>query len=178
MHNKIFVSDGAVAVVGGRNIGDDYFGLSTEANFRDLDVAAAGPIVRDIAAGFDGFWNNDWAYPVAALVERQATPADLEKLRTALRPRSMWTRPFPLDDDIADLKARSTAVSGWKAPGRFVADDSSSLTRVNAAVCRCLVEQMAAAEREILIESAYFVQRKPGVEAARRVATAAFASAC
>ncbi len=173
MHNKIFVSDGAVAVVGGRNIGDDYFGLSPEANFRDLDVAAAGPIVREIAAGFDNFWNSDWAYPVAALVERQATPADLEKLRTALRAAlDVDHSPFPLDGDIADLKAPLDELVSrlvW-APGQVVADDSSTLTRgERGSVADALVEQMAAAEREILIESAYFVQRKPGVEAARRV---------
>ncbi len=173
MHNKIFVSDGAVAVVGGRNIGDDYFGLSTEANFRDLDVAAAGPIVRKIAAGFDGFWNSDWAYPVAALVERQATPADLEKLRTALRAAlDADPGPWPLDDGIADLRAPLDELVSrlvW-APGQVVADDPSTLTRgERGSVALALVEQMAAAEREILIESAYFVQRKPGVEAAQRV---------
>ena len=173
MHNKIFVSDGAVAVVGGRNIGDDYFGLSPEANFRDLDVATAGPIVREIAAGFDGFWNSDWAYPVAALVERQATPADLEKLRTALRAAlEVDPGPWPLDHDIADLRAPLDELVSrlvW-APGQVVADDPSTLTRgERGSVAVALVEQMAAAEREILIESAYFVQRKPGVEAARRV---------
>jgi len=159
--------------IAGRNIGDDYFGLSHEANFRDLDVAAAGPIVPQIAAGFDGFWNSDWAYPVAALVERQATPADLEKLRTALRAAlEVDPGPWPLDHDIADLRAPLDELVSrlvW-APGQVVADDPSTLTRgERGSVAVALVEQMAAAEREILIESAYFVQRKPGVEAARRV---------
>ena len=173
MHNKILVSDGAVAVLGGRNIGDDYFGLSHEANFRDLDVAAAGPIVPQIAAGFDGFWNSDWAYPVSSLVEHQATPADLEKLRTGLA-AALAANPDPwqLDSQLADPRARlddlvSTMV--W-APGQVVANDPATLTSgERGRVADALIEQMAAAEREILIESAYFVQRKPGVEAAGRV---------
>ncbi len=172
-HNKIFVADGAVGILGGRNIGDDYFGLSAEANFRDLDVAAVGPVVREIAKGFDGYWNSDWAYPIAALVDRQAGPADLERLRAGVR-ATLDARPcpYPLDSHAAGLRTwLEGLVSGlvW-APGQVVADDPSTLTRgERGSVAVALVEQMAAAEREILIESAYFVQRKPGVEAARRV---------
>jgi cardiolipin synthase C len=61
MHNKILVADNAVAIVGGRNIGNHYFEVATDANFRDLDIAAAGPVVRDISGVFDYFWNSDWA---------------------------------------------------------------------------------------------------------------------
>jgi len=53
MHNKTMILDNAVAIVGGRNIGDHYFDVSTDANFRDLDIAAAGPVVRDISGVFD-----------------------------------------------------------------------------------------------------------------------------
>ena len=60
MHNKIMVIDNAVAIVGGRNIGNHYFSVATDANFRDLDIAAAGPVVREISGVFDHFWNGDW----------------------------------------------------------------------------------------------------------------------
>ena len=53
------VMDNAVTIVGGRNIGNHYFGVDTHANFRDLDVAAAGPAVRETSSVFDYFWNGD-----------------------------------------------------------------------------------------------------------------------
>jgi putative cardiolipin synthase len=173
MHNKILIADSAVAVVGGRNIGDDYFGLSPEADFRDLDVAAAGPIARDIAAGFDGFWNSDWAWPISSLVKKQATAADLGALRSSVRERlAASPYPYPHDDDVAALKGRlGELVSNlvW-APGEVLADDPNELTSGERGdLGNALAERMNAAEREILIESAYFVQRKPAVEAARRV---------
>jgi putative cardiolipin synthase len=77
MHNKLVVVDNAFAIVGGRNIGDHYFGVQTEANFRDLDIAAAGPIVREVSGVFDRFWNGDWSYPISTLVDRTYTEADL-----------------------------------------------------------------------------------------------------
>ena len=73
MHNKLMVMDNAVAIVGGRNIGDHYFDVATDANFRDLDIAAAGPVVRDTSDVFDHFWNGDWAVPISALVKRPPT---------------------------------------------------------------------------------------------------------
>jgi putative cardiolipin synthase len=64
MHNKILVADNAVAIVGGRNIGNHYFGVATDANFRDLDIAAAGPVVRNVSTVFDYFWDSDWAVTI------------------------------------------------------------------------------------------------------------------
>ena len=46
MHNKAFIADNSVAIVGGRNIGDEYFGASTDANFYDMDIITVGPIAR------------------------------------------------------------------------------------------------------------------------------------
>jgi putative cardiolipin synthase len=84
MHNKLFVMDNAVGIVGGRNIADVYFGVSTDHNYRDLDVMNAGPIVNDLSASFDMFWNSEWALPVAAVVEERATEKDLRALRKRL----------------------------------------------------------------------------------------------
>ena len=70
MHNKLLVMDNAVGIVGGRNIADVYFGVAKDHNYRDLDVLTTGPIVREISASFDLFWNSDWAIPVGADGER------------------------------------------------------------------------------------------------------------
>jgi putative cardiolipin synthase len=77
MHNKLFIADSAMGIAGGRNLGDAYFGTDEKSNFVDLDVLAAGRVVRDMSASFDRFWNDELAYPVQKLV----SAADLEALR-------------------------------------------------------------------------------------------------
>ena len=78
MHNKIFVADNAVAITGGRNLGETYFGQSEGTNFVDIDVLAAGRIARDLSSSFDQYWNNPLAYPVQSLM----SVTDIEALKT------------------------------------------------------------------------------------------------
>lgn len=59
MHNKMLVADNSAAIVGGRNIGNHYFGVNPNTNFRDLDIVAAGPVVREISSVFDHFWASE-----------------------------------------------------------------------------------------------------------------------
>jgi putative cardiolipin synthase len=67
MHNKLFVADNEIALVGGRNIGDEYFQVGGEFEFGDYDVFAAGPIVRKLSAAFDTYWNSSIAIPIEAI---------------------------------------------------------------------------------------------------------------
>ena len=84
MHNKLFAADEFAAIVGGRNIGDEYFDLKSQLNFRDLDVLAVGQVATEACGSFDEYWNSDWAVPAAAILDRAPAPADLESLRTVL----------------------------------------------------------------------------------------------
>lgn len=85
MHNKIFLADGAAAVLGGRNIGDDYFGVDRRQNFRDLDVLAVGSAARQAGRAYDLYWESPGAVPIAVLRKgRSASPAELEALRSRL----------------------------------------------------------------------------------------------
>lgn len=81
MHNKSFVVDNQVAIVGGRNIGDDYFDANPQFEFGDLDFVAIGPVVEQVSAAFDVFWNSDHAYPAAAIVGSEEDLDALPKLR-------------------------------------------------------------------------------------------------
>src|SRR5450755_2247631 len=80
MHNKLFVADDALAITGGRNIGDQYFTLDPRSNFVDLDVVAAGAIVPQLSASFDQFWNSKYAIPIASV----ASSVDAETAGTPL----------------------------------------------------------------------------------------------
>ena len=68
MHNKLFIADNAMAVMGGRNLGDEYFDASNSGNFVDIDVLTAGSVVQGLSQSFDSYWNNPRAYPVQTLV--------------------------------------------------------------------------------------------------------------
>jgi len=67
MHNKQMVVDGQWGIIGGRNLGNPYFGLSKKYNNRDLDLLITGAVLREMAAGFDEYWNADAAYPGEAM---------------------------------------------------------------------------------------------------------------
>ena len=105
MHNKIFVADNAVAITGGRNLGETYFGQGEGTNFIDADVLAAGRIVRELSRSFDLYWNNPLAYPVESLM----TAAQLEAMKApaAARPAG---RAKP-------ASAEATATAGGNANG-------------------------------------------------------------
>lgn len=77
MHNKLFIADNAWGIAGGRNLGDAYFGGDGESAFVDLDVLAAGAVVRQMSSSFDRYWNDELAYPVQTLLSK----ADLDRLQ-------------------------------------------------------------------------------------------------
>ncbi len=80
MHNKSFTADGEVTIVGGRNIGDEYFGASTSGiTFTDLDVMVRGPAVAAVSDDFERYWNSESACQIGRLVPR-AKPADVASL--------------------------------------------------------------------------------------------------
>src|SRR5262249_9150095 len=66
--HQSFTADNQATIVGGRNIGNEYFGAGSEAAFVDLDVIAVGPVVQEVSQAFDLYWNSPSAYPLAGLV--------------------------------------------------------------------------------------------------------------
>jgi putative cardiolipin synthase len=170
MHNKVMIADGAVAVIGGRNIGDHYFGVNTEANFRDLDVAAVGPIVAEASASFDTYWNSDWAYPIDALHNKQLDPERIAKLERETR-ESIHEYPYPIEEDtkqLIDDIGRIADTFVW-AKASVIADDPAELTDGRGDVKDALAARIRETKHELLIESAYFVPGSGAIETARQM---------
>nr|WP_233626122.1 MULTISPECIES: phospholipase D family protein [unclassified Delftia] len=111
MHNKLFIADNAMGVIGGRNLGDAYFDADSASNFVDLDVLAAGPVVNDLSRSFDSYWNNQRAYPVQSLISLK----ELKQLRER----------FAGDDDQAQEEDPTPAVP----PKETKADDQAAEQR-------------------------------------------------
>lgn len=86
MHNKQFIADNAMGITGGRNLGNVYFGQGAdEANFVDLDVLAAGPVVKAMSASFDRYWNNPRSVPVQAVISLKALDRQREQVGEPLQ---------------------------------------------------------------------------------------------
>ncbi|WP_296712817.1 phospholipase D family protein [Rhodoblastus sp.] len=162
MHNKLMIADNAAAIVGGRNIGDIYYGVNTAANFRDLDVLAAGPVVRDLSRVFDQYWNSRSTVPIAALVDRVYGAADLDAILVRLREEiAVVDYPYPIDQDLDELAARGAELRDdlvW-APGRIIADDPDTVTHSEESddVVEFIRGRVAQLKEELLAESPYFV---------------------
>lgn len=79
MHNKSFTADNQATIIGGRNVGDEYFGATQDVLFSDLDVLAVGNVVQDVSDDFDRYWNSDSAYPARTLLP-DPEPGELKRL--------------------------------------------------------------------------------------------------
>jgi len=172
MHNKSFTVDNQVTIIGGRNIAAEYFAAREDVNFGDADVAAVGPVVRDVSNMFDTYWNSRGAAPVEAFAKMPEDPAaELDRLRaridaviaeireskyaaaftetlktvTSVQPEDFVWAPYELAYDSPDKTDKK------------LAEEAENITTTLAAA-------IARAEQELVIVSPYFVPLKSGIE--------------
>ncbi len=132
MHNKLFVADNAIAVTGGRNIGDEYFQASTELEFGDFDLAVAGPMVRDLSRTFDIFWNDRLAIPVEAQPLGNPSPTDLDAARAALAGHkaksatSVYVATLAKGDPVAEMLSGKRPLVWAKSTLAYDSPDKAS----------------------------------------------------
>ncbi len=170
MHNKTIIADNALAIIGGRNIGDEYFALDEQTNFRDLDIAAAGPIVRQISKVYDHFWNGKWAVPITALTKRTYAKDDLMRVQKAMKKKvGKLNFPYPLNQNIKALTKDIGHIRDsfiW-AKGLYVWDDPDMM-HVEAddqkdTMIQKLGVRSHSIKKSLYMESAYFVPRPSGI---------------
>ncbi|CAG9249667.1 Phospholipase [Burkholderia diffusa] len=172
MHNKAMIADNQIAIVGGRNLGDEYFSASPTLQFRDLDVLAAGPVTNDISTSFDDYWASASSYPLRVLNHQKFDPKDLDAMRDELRDH--WRKnadPYnakPLNaTPLAQQIARDELELVW-APAEFKVDAPDKVMRPSGAYVsppmQRLVELTRDAQQEFLAFSPYFVPHDAGVK--------------
>ncbi|KVD23792.1 phospholipase D family protein [Burkholderia ubonensis] len=172
MHNKAMIADNQIAIVGGRNLGDEYFSASPTLQFRDLDVLAAGPVTHDISASFDAYWASGSSYPLRVLNHQTFDPKELDAMRDELR--AHWrenAEPYnakPLNaTPLAQQIARGELGLVW-APAEFEADAPDKVAQPTddyvSPPMRRLAELIRAAQHEFLAFSPYFVPHDEGVK--------------
>ncbi|MGB0134842.1 phospholipase D family protein [Dokdonella sp.] len=180
MHNKSWIVDNRIAMVGGRNLGDEYFGASEATNFVDLDLFMAGPIVPEVSASFDRFWNSPSNYPVAQLDPSGTDVAALKRLRVSLDQSVELLKTSPYKNVLIENPAvqdilRDGTRLNWTADWQFVSDDPLKAQLEpgqRSAVLAVLLPALLAVQSELRLISPYFVPGKQGtlelVKIARR----------
>lgn len=122
MHNKSFTADNQATVVGGRNVGDEYFGAEVDTLFVDLDVLAIGPVVQVVSEDFDRYWASGSSYPLALLLDAaDATPPPPKDLQNLPDRTRQYLDAVARSSFVAELLAGRLPLH-W-APVEFVSDD-------------------------------------------------------
>ncbi|NOR56589.1 MAG: hypothetical protein GQ531_10345 [Sulfurovum sp.] len=174
MHNKTFIMDNTMVIVGGRNIGNHYFGVDDKMNFRDLDIAAAGPIVRDVSKVFDYFWNGSWSVPIEALEDKRITQADIKKSRAFMKKKiEQDFYPYPIESDSSKMEHELNKIRKkmiW-AKGTFVWDDPVQMRlppeEQRNTMIQKLHTKLKTVKHTLDIESPYFIPRTRGTKRLR-----------
>jgi putative cardiolipin synthase len=177
MHNKLFIADGAMAVIGGRNIANEYFLRSTSENFVDVDAFTVGFIVPPLAALFDRYWNGNPVYPLKAVTHSDLPP---DVLRAKFEE---WTGPArtpppaelppndilgygPIADDL-DLGRLGLI---WGDAYVFADhpdkpfDSEAGADLLETSVTYNVFEAIRSAKQEVLASSPYFVPGPTSME--------------
>lgn len=171
MHNKAFIVDNAIAIVGGRNIGNNYFGVDAAANFRDLDLAAVGPLVQDVSRSFDQYWNSEFAVPISAIVDERLTEQEFQekKERVYRWVEDVKDYPYPIDTTSDVVMERLEAFRGdfiW-APARALYDEPDKLETKEEEVADHLIQLAEDKDHDVMSEAAYVIPGPEGIERAR-----------
>ena len=180
MHNKLFVADGAMAVVGGRNLADEYFFRGVRGNFIDFDLLLGGPVVTQLSGWFDLYWNSQPAYPVQDITRASGRPEQTPKeLRDRFDQATAGDTVYdtPKDNDIFGAPALSHSLAQHRvslipAESNAFADSPNKVDPANHSIAiddtlthRFLLE-LSDARSEANLFSPYFI---PGPDALARI---------
>ncbi|WCR10857.1 phospholipase D family protein [Paracoccus stylophorae] len=158
MHNKAFIVDGAAAIVGGRNIGDEYFAVGDVPGYLDLDVLGVGKVVADTVEVFDEYWNSQ---PVLALEQVVAGQGDIGALDRAM---ANLPAASELEGTAAERLRQGQAVLEW-TDVQVIADDPAKgvgrVERSGLMIAR-LGQILRKVDRNLDLISAYFVPGRTG----------------
>jgi putative cardiolipin synthase len=159
MHNKQMIADNRAAIIGGRNVGDEYFGLNAGFNFHDLDVLGVGPVAREASAVFDRYWNSDWVRgiprenafglaPERSAAEEAAFAALMSdpRAREELAGKHSWA---------AEMDSLATTLLAGRSAVHTDSPSRAETTRNH--MPEAFRALLRSAQREVLITNAYII---------------------
>lgn len=178
MHNKSFTVDNQASIVGGRNIGDEYFSVAQGMQFADMDVLLAGAVVADLSKDFDRYWASNSAFPAEQIIGKP-TAADLSALRSTLDELAaseigLHFKELADDVPIAALPLEAPASLEWVKAELFSDDPSKGVGEIprKKLLVTGLSRALGETQRSLDVATAYFVPGKFGVGYLSRICKA------
>jgi len=171
MHNKAMVVDGRLAIVGGRNLADEYFGLHAGYNFRDLELLVGGLVVRDISLAFDRYWNSRWSVPIERVAHLSHRHVTLEQfLRVAEESQHLHTErpPSQRRDEWLKLAASAHGTVATLFADEPPDENPAAAESAPVQLAEGLIALFDSAREEIIIASANLIPTRELEEAVRR----------
>ena len=181
MHNKTFIVDNKVAIIGGRNMADEYFDYDHRYNYRDRDLLLLGPVVSPMSDGFETFWNDSRAVPVAELLKRRKTGLAQERVQTIYAQMHEYAgNPRNFSPEIRSvllaLPGRFPALADsliW-SEARFIGDQPGKNKGTQGfsgggETTRELIGILQSAKRSVTIQSPYLVMPEGGLALFKRL---------
>ncbi len=186
MHNKLFIADGAMAVAGGRNIGNQYFTRTAGPNFIDLDTFVTGALLPRLGQLFDQYWNSEYVVPLQAIVKSDASREELQaQFEQLTGPDGTPPPPRPAPNDLLGYAPMVEELDRGKlgliwARGEAYADSPDRVVGKTASyggvplldvdsVRYNVLEQIRRARSEVGITSPYLIPGKGGLEVMQEV---------
>ena len=162
MHNKAWIVDGRLAIVGGRNIGDEYFDAAEETNFHDMDVMTIGPVVAQAEQVFDDYWNSSVALPLDRLSPLTDPASALARVTPGLHAAAAEAKARPYLKRLVEhlsLLDPGTEHPDWIHTARIIADPPGKALGRDGGnwLTHELLPVLEQAQEHIEITSPYFV---------------------
>lgn len=172
MHNKAMIADNQVAIIGGRNLGDEYFDSDSHVDFKDLDILSAGPITAKISASFDDYWNSRDSFPIQTLYHPKTDPKAIHDIREAMKKQWRASVKTPKGQALVRTPMAARLKNGtlklvW-AKSDLAVDDPFKLKqperKANSEPLLYMNELLKTTKHEFLMTSPYFVPQDDGVK--------------
>jgi len=173
MHNKMLTADGLMAVVGGRNVGDEYFDAAPSVNYADLDLLVAGPVLPELGECFDRYWNSPFVTPLSRWPRMQGSAELLGEVRAELAVHDFEQRTSRYAERVRASNLARDLEDGvltviW-APTNAYADQPEKIEAKGEALEATLLTRQLGpfvrdAKREFLVISPYFIPGDEGVK--------------
>ena len=175
MHNKLWLADNSAAIVGGRNLGDEYFDAKPDLNFTDMDLLCIGPVAEQLGHSFDQYWNSALSQSISDFLVNKPTAQDLLESRQRLEQSLELSRieNKALYDHLMTYRAHPQLATWrkqliwahnkamWDAPSKVLADGEPARALLMATQLRPELDRV---NNELIMISAYFVPQKPGMD--------------
>jgi len=173
MHNKLFIVDQQISVVGGRNIGDEYFDADPEMNFADLDALVIGPVVQELTDSFDLYWNSHLSYPISVLnkniVNQEIVDQKLLLHKNHIREFKKSRYMSNVESSELYLDLLNGMVSFQFSTVGAIFDLPEKVEDMSSSMPPLLSQLFANVEQELIIISPYFVPGKKGMQRIREL---------